>query len=336
MGNSSTKENESYDKFQKYEKSSGRKYSALKTDEYTEPQHFGTHNVPQMTQRTTNNVPLYPQFPALTQAIAPPYESYEEYNSTNQISKQRAIAPPYEFIDQRNSRVRTSTSPSPASYNDPIFRFNFPENVNGKEPMLLLDTTGSMNLNTFENNKTPRNNTTCEIIRCLISKLEAKDSHTQNDAPNDAPNEEHNYGMICVTFANSKANNIGNINSNNLKQKWNQIEWSGRTIIMPGWNEMKRTFDEKFGERNVDERPLLFAFIVTDGEAEDIDEFAATLATDENSYAVIVLMGFGKEHDKALISFNNVAQSNPRVRVIPFKATTNPKTISVTLLKMLS
>jgi len=340
MGNKqSSKENESHDENQKYENPSST-YPSVYSNGYAQPSiQYSVHE----TATQPYNVPLYPQIP--TQAIAPP-----SYQFTNQI---QAIAPPYQFTNPENNQMQASAPPPyqftnqmqaiapppyqftnqmqaiAPQYNEPIHQFNFPANVNERVPILLsvlLDTTGSMNLYTSESNKTPRNDTICEVVRYLVSELEDKNLH--------APNKEKE-GVTCITFANGAATNIGNINSNNLKQKWSQIEWSGRTIIMPGWNELKKTYDAEFGDSNVNDRPLLFALVITDGEAEDINEFAAILATDPNSYVVIASMGFGLEHDNALISFNNVAQSNPRVRVIPFKANTHPKTISNTLLKMI-
>src|SRR5215469_3943098 len=103
-----------------------------------------------------------------------------------------------------------------------------------KEPMLLLDTTGSMNWATSETDTTPRKNTIREAISIIVSRLAAIDSQ--------AAKEEGGGGLRTITFADGKAYDIEDLNPTNLQDKWNRIHWAGGTRIMPGFNMLLKTY----------------------------------------------------------------------------------------------
>lgn len=88
-----------------------------------------------------------------------------------------------------------------------------------KEPMLLLDTTGSMNFGTSQDDPTPRKETLREAISLIVQVLETHDSQ--------AVHEEEGGGLRTVTFSGGKAEDIEDINSRNLRQKWSEIKWRG-------------------------------------------------------------------------------------------------------------
>ncbi len=85
-----------------------------------------------------------------------------------------------------------------------------------KEPMLLLDTTGSMNFATSEHDKTPRKNTIREAISLIVDRLAAADSQ--------AAEEEEGGGLRTITVADGRAHDLGDLNPDNLIQKWNMIK----------------------------------------------------------------------------------------------------------------
>ncbi len=66
-----------------------------------------------------------------------------------------------------------------------------------KEPMLLLDTTGSMNFGTAENDSTPRRDTIREAISIIVTRLAAADSQ--------AGKEAEGGGLRTVTFADGQS-----------------------------------------------------------------------------------------------------------------------------------
>src|SRR5258708_9813805 len=96
-----------------------------------------------------------------------------------------------------------------------------------KEPMLLLDTTGSMNYRTSETESTPRKDTIREAISIIVSELAAADSQ--------AAKEEEGSGPRTVTFSDGQAHDIADLNPNNLPEKWNHIRSASRTRLIPGF-----------------------------------------------------------------------------------------------------
>ena len=197
--------------------------------------------------------------------------------------------------------------------------------------MLLLDTTGSMLWATAANSNVPRKDTIQEAIGTLVAALAADDSQAEHEQDGEGG------GIRTVTFAGKKAVDIGDINPRNLRAKWATIHWAGTTWIMPGWNTLLRVYHEEFGARPRSEQPALMALIITDGEAEDTDEFAVALSqTRGNIYCVVAVIGYGPEHEQAVSKYMNIATANKHVRVIPFNGETNPHLIAQSLRQMLN
>lgn len=195
-----------------------------------------------------------------------------------------------------------------------------------KEPMLLLDTTGSMNYATAENEPTPRRDTIREAISVIVGELAKEDSQSAK--------EEGGGGLRTVTFAGGTAHDLEDLNPSNLQQKWGNIRWGGGTEIMPGLRKLIAVYNDEFGSRPADDRPLLMAVIITDGEAEDTADFANAVAQAKGGvYFVLGIIGYGAEHDAALSRYQSVAQQNPHVKVISFNSQTDPQVIAKTLLQ---
>ena len=204
----------------------------------------------------------------------------------------------------------------------------FAQTTQEKEPMLLLDTTGSMNYATAQNDPTPRKDTIREAISIIVSRLAAADSQ--------AAHEEEGGGLRTITFADGQAHDIGDINPDNLQQKWSRIRWGGGTRIMPGFNQLLKTYTEEFGATPQPERPLLLALVITDGEAEDTDLFKNTVARSAGSmYTALAIIGYGAEHDRALQAYQQVEAQNAHVKVMPFAGETDPEKIASALLRMI-
>lgn len=197
-----------------------------------------------------------------------------------------------------------------------------------KEPMLLLDTTGSMNYRTSETESTPRKDTIREAISIIVSELAAADSQ--------AAKEEEGGGLRTVTFADGQAHDIGDLNPNNLREKWSHIHWGGGTRIMPGFNLLLKTYTDEFGTVPQAERPLLLALVITDGEADDTDTFKNVVARAAGSmYVALAIIGYGPEHDRALQAYQQVEAQNAHVKVMAFAGETDPEIIARALLNMM-
>jgi hypothetical protein len=204
----------------------------------------------------------------------------------------------------------------------------FAQTEQEKEPMLLLDTTGSMNYRTSAEDPTPRKDTIREAISIIVGRLAAADSQAEH--------EEGGGGLRTITFADGQAHDIGDLNPNNLKQIWSRIRWSGGTRIMPGFNQLLKTYTEEFGSEPPEERPLLLALVITDGEADDTEAFKNAVARAAgNMYIVLAIIGYGPEHDQALQAYQQVEAQNAHVKVITFAGETDPEKIASALLRMI-
>ncbi len=197
-----------------------------------------------------------------------------------------------------------------------------------KEPMLLLDVTGSMNYASSENDTTPRRDTIKEAIGLIVATLAKEDSQ--------AGHEEEGGGLRTVVFAGGQAQDIGDLNPGNLDQRWHQIRWAGGTRIIPGWNKLIETYTEEFGQTPPAQRPLLMALVITDGEADDSDAFARAIQKASGGvYVTLAIIGYGPEHDAAMRSYQQIEAQNAHVKVLPFAAETDPQVIARALLKMI-
>jgi hypothetical protein len=204
----------------------------------------------------------------------------------------------------------------------------FAQNEQEKEPMLLLDTTGSMNYGSAANDPTPRKDVIREAISIIVERLGAEDSQ--------AAEEEEGGGLRTVTFADGQARDIGDLNPDNLQEKWSHIRWAGGTRIMPGFNTLLKTYSDEFGSEPLEERPLLLALVITDGEADDTEAFKNTVARAAGSmYVALAIIGYGAEHDRALRAYQQVEAQNAHVKVLPFAGETDPEVIAGGLLRMI-
>lgn len=204
----------------------------------------------------------------------------------------------------------------------------FAQTEQEKEPMLLLDTTGSMNYGSAANDPTPRKDVIREAISIIVERLGAEDSQ--------AAEEEEGGGLRTVTFADGQAHDIGDLNPDNLQEKWSHIRWAGGTRIMPGFNTLLKTYSDEFGSEPLEERPLLLALVITDGEADDTEAFRNTVARAAGSmYVALAIIGYGAEHDRALRAYQQVEAQNAHVKVLPFAGETDPEVIAGALLRMI-
>lgn len=204
----------------------------------------------------------------------------------------------------------------------------FAQTEQEKEPMLLLDTTGSMNYGSAATDPTPRKDVIREAISIIVERLGAEDSQAEE--------EEEGGGLRTVTFADGQAHDIGDLNPDNLHEKWSHIRWAGGTRIMPGFNTLLKTYSDEFGSEPLEERPLLLALVITDGEADDTEAFKNTVARAAGSmYVALAIIGYGAEHDRALRAYQQVEAQNAHVKVLPFAGETDPEVIAGGLLRMI-
>jgi hypothetical protein len=202
------------------------------------------------------------------------------------------------------------------------------------EPMLLLDTSGSMTWPAADGSNVSRQQVVGEAIGAIVRALEAKDSQAERERAAGVDEAEIG-GLYTIGFADGPTD-YEDLNSANLAAKWGKIQWGGRTQITGGWDALVEQYTEEFGDMPKQDRPHLLALIITDGEAQDGAQFAKTLeAQGGKTYVVVAVVGFGPDHDATLQQYRAIEAKNSNVRVITFDSVTDPATISESLLALI-
>src|SRR5579884_2909936 len=99
-----------------------------------------------------------------------------------------------------------------------------------KEPVLLVDKSGSMNYAAAHGANVSRWGVITEALPTLVGTLGAADSQAEAEA---AAGEDAG-GLMTVVFSD-RAEEVGDLNEANWREKWSKITPGGGTYIMPGW-----------------------------------------------------------------------------------------------------
>ena len=189
-----------------------------------------------------------------------------------------------------------------------------------KEPILLVDKSGSMNYAAAHGANISRWGVVSEALPTLVATLGAADSQAEAEA---AAGEEAG-GLMTVVFSDH-AEEVGDLNEANWREKWSQIKPGGGTIIMPGWQLVVEDYLEEFGSKAEEDRPALLLLVVTDGEAEDMAAFEAECARARgHTYVAVAVVGYGADHDNTIAAYQQIAAANNHVQVYNFGSTTDP------------
>lgn len=201
-----------------------------------------------------------------------------------------------------------------------------------KEPILLLDTSGSMSWPTSAGGRVERRNLVGEAMGLLVTKLGAEDSQAEEEA---AAGEDAG-GLMTVVFSDADAAEVlDDLSETNWREKWANIQWGGGTYIMPGWSLVIDNYLEEFGDTPKDVRPALLVLVITDGEAGDIADFEAECAKAQGgTYICVAIVGYGPDHDRTLADYQKIAASNNHVRVVSFESETDPNVVAEALISL--
>lgn len=199
-----------------------------------------------------------------------------------------------------------------------------------KEPMLLIDTTGSMTEEAAEKSGIARLQVVGEMLPALITRLAAQDSA--------GAHEEGGGGIYTVTFADGRADEFGDLNEKNIQHFWDTRQWAGSTRIMPGYDRIHAHYREEFlNNDEVTEKPKLLLVIPTDGELKDERQFEEALARDADSqYVVIALIGHGRDYQQALGAYHRLEARFPNIKVLEMGGVTDGTTVAQTIMDMIS
>ncbi|KAI8619403.1 hypothetical protein BC830DRAFT_1104464 [Chytriomyces sp. MP71] len=200
------------------------------------------------------------------------------------------------------------------------------------EPMLLLDTTGSMQLPASPHSAITRLELVQRSIGLIVKEMAEADAQAENEQGSD----DEGGGLRTVTFSGGKAVDLGDLNPGNLKTKFDRIEWEGSTLIVPGFSKIQDVYEDEFGHLAKTAQPKMVCLIITDGEALDINDLAVSILTMDvtNIYLVFALIGYGQEYDAALHSLQEIGKLNDHIRVIEMHMGTQPSEVADACLRM--
>jgi len=197
-----------------------------------------------------------------------------------------------------------------------------------KEPVLLVDKSGSMNYAAAHGANVSRWGVITEALPTLVGTLGAADSQAEAEA---AAGEDAG-GLMTVVFSD-RAEEVGDLNEANWREKWSKITPGGGTYIMPGWQLVVEDYLEEFGNKAEEDRPALLLLVVTDGEAADMAAFEADCAKAHgHTYVAVAVVGYGPDHDNTIAAYQKIAASNNHVQVYNFGSTTDPTALAEGLL----
>jgi len=199
-----------------------------------------------------------------------------------------------------------------------------------KWPLILLDTTGSMNESCTAGGRLLRKELVQQCLRAIVKMLAAVD-----DAPDQQP-VGWQRGCPLITFNAIEGGTYrGFLHEDNLHQEWPTIQFHGGTHIMDGWRTMLKTYENYFTETNQSQWPLLLCLIITDGELQDAQEFEHHLKhVHGRLFVEIAVVGHGEDHDKALRHYKRISHHHHHVCVTAFTGETDPRVIAAALLRV--
>lgn len=197
-----------------------------------------------------------------------------------------------------------------------------------KELVFLVDRSGSMTWPAKEGDNVQRKDVLGEAMGVIIAKLEDLDSQKSKEQ---AGGDTDKGGALTFTFANT-AEELGDLNTDNWKQKWATIRWGGTTSIMPAYNLAIEDFMDEFKNTPAIDLPSHILVVFTDGEADDAREFETVMNQTQGAktprYVIVCTLGYGQDHDTIVKEYSAIAASNNHVRVLQFGGTTSPDQIA--------
>jgi len=101
--------------------------------------------------------------------------------------------------------------------------------------------------------------------------------------------------------------------------------------------KLMEVYLEEFGSRPPQDRPILLVLIITDGDADDHDQFLAELSRlgpTQKTYVTIAVIGYGADFNAALKAYKSIEATNQYVKAMTFGSETNPEIVARALLRM--
>jgi len=110
----------------------------------------------------------------------------------------------------------------------------------------------------------------------------------------------------------------------------------GSTLLTPALRKLTDLYMDEFGDTPDIDRPLQLMVVLTDGEANDLDNVVTWLSKlSSRTFVVFAVVGFGADYERAFAAYKQVEASNKRMRVIRVGGSTNPDDIANALLSLI-
>lgn len=216
-----------------------------------------------------------------------------------------------------------------------------------KEPAFAIDKSGSMDWSAEDENDragdypspASRRAIVLNALPLLVKALEAEDSEAAAEQADGSDDE----GGVYTVFFSSDPQDIGDLNSSNIDRQLATVQWGGGTYVVPAIKQLISDYEEEFGDRDADEKPVHEIMILTDGQASDWQELEAYLlkANSQRVY-VIAIVGHGATASKVASEYKKVAQQNQaadkfgkaHVVVVNFDGVTDPQEMAEDLITL--
>ena len=199
-----------------------------------------------------------------------------------------------------------------------------------KEPVLILDGSGSEAENADPEGTITKTELICGIIGQLVPVMEGDDAEA---AAEQASGQAGRGGCRAfvgnvpdpIVFAEGEdesddPRDLGDINSLNLAAKQDafraQVALRARTYIRPAFEAAKHAFDAEFPGDKGKDRALEIVFL-NDGKLDDeklVEQWVAEHAG-PRCLVCVVVVGHGPGHDAAVAAWNKIAAGNKYLAV---------------------
>lgn len=185
-----------------------------------------------------------------------------------------------------------------------------------------------------------------EAFRQFVVAAESLDSQEKAEQ---AGGSDEKGGIYSVFFNQGlvkigEGDDDGDLNSTNMQHKISAIRVPdqygnlvplpyGGTNIMPAIRYLDGHYMDEFGDRPVAERPKRARSVWTDGAAKDWRDFGRRLEEDHSDKWpqeewFVAIFGYGKDHDRTVALYSQVAEKHRNVHVYSFDSVTNPAEIA--------
>lgn len=223
--------------------------------------------------------------------------------------------------------------------------------ASGVEPVLLWDRSTSTLWSTVPGgpdypDDTSRRHVMTEAMRLLVVHLDGLDAE---EAAEQASGSDDMGGLLAFFFG-SDSTEGSDLNPSNFDRKVSAVNWGGGTHIMTAWEQALDEYDGEFGDRPEREQPVHLVVIATDGELDDMGEFADKALSTAGPHRYFLVLVFGADgdgderHSACLKQYGQVAAkqqaADPHgksyIRVISFDAVTDPAEVGDDIVTLVS